>query len=212
MTSVPRSVSRLAPVILVGAGLACSNARAQNLLENGDFEEDLVTGAFTVVNSGSSFITGWGVAGQSGHGVDVVSVNATPQWAYSGRQAIDMAGSPGPGTLYQDVDVEPGELYTLTFAISSNNAAHIGALEVRFGGESYGVFDSPAQGAWELIQINGLAAPIGAPASTTRLELVGLVNGYQGALVDAVSLTPVPAPGACALLLAGGVMTTRRRR
>ncbi len=198
--------------VLLAAGAACAPVTAQNLLDNPGFESGVVAGPFVIVSAGSSFIDGWGVSGTHGQGVDVVSVNYTSNWAHTGRQAIDMAGTPGPGTIYQDVDTEPGELFALVFAISSNNLPRNDALEVLFGGQSYGIFDSPAEGTWHTIEITGLEA---SPVSSTRLEFVGLVSGYQGALIDSVALTAmasVPAPDAAAALVVGGVMATRRRR
>jgi hypothetical protein len=180
-----------------------ASASFGDLVVNGSFEDPAITGLFETVGAGSDRITGWGVAGQT---VDIVSVAAGLDFVHSGRQSIDLAGTPGPGTIFQDIPTELGAKYDLRFFVSSNDGPYTGAFTVRWNGADIGTFDSPVLGTWNEIVLNDLA---GSATGASRLEFVSNIGGFKGTLIDDVSVLAVPAPGAGLLML--GVAGLRRR-
>ena len=106
---------------------ACSFA---NLVQNGDFEVTDGTvnasghpGYQTVFNGDTTSIPGWVEGLRSGDvSVDVVSQSGFGYLAASGDQFIDLAGTPGPGSIAQFLSTTPGQQYQLTFSASSNGS------------------------------------------------------------------------------------------
>lgn len=183
-------------------------ARA-NFVQNGGFEAPNIGNvAFMHVPLGSTFITGWTVeAPTTTQGVDIITTRTGSMGAaHTGEQAIDMAGTPGRGSIFQDVATMPGLQYLLTFWVSSNGGPFNDGMSVEWNGVSQGLVDSPAFGTWEERSIM-----VTADATVTRLKFVGLIDGNQGVFLDDVCLTEVPEP-ASLLLVAGGLLALRRGR
>jgi MYXO-CTERM domain-containing protein len=194
-------------VVLFGAG----GAQANNLVVNGSFElPALTTQNFVHIPAGSSFLTGWTVTSSTtGAGVDLVNARTFgANYAFHGFQGLDMAGTPGPGTISQVVSVVPGFPYTLSFAVSSNGGPFTNALTVFFDGQDLGTFNTPAFGTWQVITLS--VTPTNAQA---QLQFRGNRGGNTGALLDDVRLVPGPGAGPLlAVLGVGGVGAWRRRR
>jgi len=96
---------------------------AGQILTNGSFEVPVVA-VSDPFYAGNPAITGWTIGGNS---VDVGSdaffhlVPLDPSnHCFDGRQAIDLDGSPGPGSISQSFVTTPGARYQLSFAYSRN--------------------------------------------------------------------------------------------
>lgn len=193
----------LIPLCVLG-GVSISSA---NIVTNGGFEQPQIATSFIFLTNGSTAMNGWTVQANSGQGVD--HINATnlgnANWAHSGTQAVDMAGSPGPGSIYQDLTTVNGQSYNVSFWLSSNGGPFTNSLSVEWGGANVGTFSSPGFGSWTQFTIGGLVAT----SSTTRLQFNGLFQGNQGALLDDVSVVPEPMT---LLALAPLAALARRRR
>jgi hypothetical protein len=180
---------------------------------NGDFETPLTVDAsgpgYYVVNTGDNVsIGGWTSGGRAGDvSVDVVSQAGFGAPAYSGDQFIDLAGTPGPGSIFQDVATVPSLQYTLTFAASSNGGPQI--MDVYWDGGLLDAFVAPAVGTWDLKTYTVTAS--GPLTSLGFGSDIG--NGSNaGPFLDAVSLAPVPEPASMTALALGAVALIRKRR
>ena len=134
----PKNDIRLTIVAIATAAIATS-ANA-DIVNNGSFEQPNISGSpfsfFLPVYAGETTIVGWSVeAPSAAQGVDIVStVTGITQLAYSGQQAIDMSGSPGRGSIYQDLFTTAGQSYQLQCATSTNNGPSLNSLSVSWAG------------------------------------------------------------------------------
>jgi choice-of-anchor C domain-containing protein len=204
-------------VAAVALVVTCGSVRAANLVANGSFEEpDIGDGGgagFSVFGAGQT-IGPWVVEANN---VDVVGSAGVFAWQQiDGRQSVDMAGSPGAGIIYQDLATVPGQQYRLRFALSGNPVANIPtvkAVEIYWGDTLVDMptFDitghSSSEMGWGYIEYN-----LTAPTDTTRLRFVSPIDTDGGAVIDDVSVTVVPEPGAVAALLIAGTATLLGRR
>jgi choice-of-anchor C domain-containing protein len=181
----------------------CAAADA-SIVVNGGFEQPPIGGGYQPVSAGDPFITGWTVT--SGQ-VDLVHVGFGAFFANSGSQGIDMAGSPGPGSIAQDLPTIPGEPYLLSFYTSSNGGPHAGAVTLAWDGDAVDTISTTAYGTW----VRHDYMLVASDASTT-LEFIGNIPGSFGAMLDDVSVTLVPTPGAAIGLATLGFLPRRRRR
>jgi choice-of-anchor C domain-containing protein len=178
-------------------------ASATNLIQNGDFESYSPTfSGYSVVNAGSSELTGWTVGGTS---VDVI------KGSYGAIQgnSIDLLGSPGPGSLSQTFATVSGQNYLLTFDLSANGSGGDSkALTVNFGGAVGNFFGSNAAVASKTLSFT-------ANSAESTLSFASALNGISGAVIDNVAVSAVPEPESYAMLLAGlgliGAAVKRRK-
>ncbi|MCH9038351.1 MAG: DUF642 domain-containing protein, partial [Chloroflexi bacterium] len=118
----------------------------------------------------------------AGNTVDIVSETYAPSYvAFDGVQTIDMAGTPGPASLYQDLATNAGEDYVVTFTLSSNGGAKANSVTLEWGGNVIDTLNSPAIGTWETHSYT-----LTATSQNTRIELIGNLGGNAGALLDLV--------------------------
>jgi MYXO-CTERM domain-containing protein len=182
-----------------------------SIVVNGDFEEPVITAPFRVVPAGDGFITGWTVtAPAAGQGVDVVNgpAQGTDQWVNTGNQSIDMAGTPGRGSIHQDLVTEPGHVYRLSFWVSTNGGGNGAGLTIEWDGILVQTIGSPSLGTW-----SEHVYEVEASGALTRLQFIGNIDGNSGGtLLDTVAVVEVPTPGALALAGLVGVAAGRRRR
>ena len=171
-----------------------------NLLSNPGFET-YAPGAFsgyTKLDAGNTDVTGWLVGGVS---TDIVEKNSYP--VHSGNYAIDLAGTPGPGSMWQNVTA-PADMYTVSFWGLSNQSgdnakvvATFGVTQMTFtldGTYKQYSFTAPASGFTSF----GLST---LPTNTT--------NG--NVFVDDASIQAVPEPTSMAALGLGALGLLRRR-
>lgn len=183
---------------------ALSYGAPVNLLVNGDFEANIgnvASGGFTVVNAGSILITGWTVGLSS---VDLIRNN----YGHIDSVSIDLAGTPGPGSVSQAFSVLAGMTYELEFDYFRNSPGT--DLTVIFGGLSPITLTVPA--AIVRDQTYRWTALSTGTASVTFSS--GSGNG--GPTLDNVSVMAVPVPQTASLVLAAlaamAAVSRRRRR
>ena len=211
--------SYLSRALFLGVAVSAWSAGASaNLVSNGSFEGlgTLANTYYEAVNPGSSRITGWAVTGYSGNSVDIVREGtgaSALDWAQDGSYAIDIAGTPGPANISQDIGAAvASQAYLLSFWTSSNGAALTGAMDVFWNGISVlgSGLVSPAQGTWLQHQFT-----VFGTTGVDTLRFTDLKGGNAGVLLDNVSLTAVPLPPAAILfgsVLFGFAVVARERK
>lgn len=190
------------PALIVAVLAVCAAPIfAANIVQNGSFENPQIGNWFRTVYAGDPFITGWTVG--------LVSVDVTQGdigQAEDGTQGIDMAGSPGPGSLTQTLTTESGAGYMLSFWVSSNGGPYTDALIVDWNGFSLATLSTPAPGTWReySFEVTG--------TGSDTLAFIGTIDGLAGARLDNVSVDPIPEPATLGLIGAGWVLIGFRFR
>jgi hypothetical protein len=209
--------------LFVSALIVALPASATSIILNGSFEDVQIannyyqcvgtcTGSFI---EPSTYLPHWTVGLTS---VDIVSSpldtggHGAQWWSESGNQGIDMAGTPGPGSLSQIVTTGAGTKYSLSFWVSSNGGAKPDALVVDWNGSALTALplSTPAQGTgW--VQYTFVVTGTGG---SDTLAFVDLIGGNAGPLLDNVSLdVATPEPGTMVLFgAAAAVLALVRRR
>ncbi len=179
-----------------------AQAAPVNLILNGGFEmddPDVAAGGFTKVMAGQTTINHWTVGGTS---VDLI------QTAYGSidNVSVDLAGTPGPGSISQSFAVVAGTTYELQFDYFRNPPGT--ALTVSFGGLSpivLGVASSIVRD----YTVRWLATSTGTASVSFASG-----GGFSGPTIDNVSVTAVSAPQSLSLaglaLVALAVASRRR--
>src|ERR1017187_3938908 len=206
--------SRIVLALALGA-MCVAPIMATNLVQNGSFENPTIINYYECVAAPSQTcattytipaIPGWTVGGTS---VDVVSSSVyggSPQWwSEDGTQGIDMAGTPGPGSLTQGLTTVAGKGYTLSFWVSSNGGPYTNSLTVDWNGTPLETISTPAQGTWQQYSFSVTGTGSGTLAFSCPLAT------DAGALLDNVSVT-TPEPATVGLIGAGLVLIALRFR
>jgi len=191
--------------ILVGS----ATSAFANLVTNGGFEDPLITSAFVFHAAGSTGINGWTVTGNPGQGVDLVNGSNAGNLAYvhSGVQSVDMAGSPGPGSIVQTLATTANTMYDISFWVSSNGGFFANSLSVEFDGVTLATLNSQPLGTWTQHSFSAMAT-----GASTDIKFNGLFGGNAGALLDDVMVTEsVPEPVTLAMALPAALLLRRRR-
>jgi hypothetical protein len=175
--------------LLIGIGAAPGFA---NIINNGGFEVPDIGQWYVAVNSGQTTIQNWTVTGTS---VDIVNnVGPGGDWAHSGSQAIDLAGTPGPGGIEQPIWTNLNEDYTFSFWASSNGGAKASSLLVGWNGSTIATVSTPAQGTWQQFTYT-----VQGTGSLTTVSLMTPIADNAGPLVDDVNVTSTPEPATLGL-------------
>lgn len=177
-----------------------SIAFAGNIVVNGSFESpDIGNTWFVTVDSGQTTLTGWSVGQNS---IDIVSNlgghGGAPDWAIDGNQSVDLAGTPGPGSISQILATVSNETYTLSFAVSSNGQQHANGIQVFWDNNLLDTISSPLPATWDIHTYN-----VTASTSSTPLGFSTPIAGNNGPLLDAVSVTAIPELSTLILLCIG---------
>ena len=180
----------LLALLTVGVLVPGLSSASSNMLINGDFEAnsgDVASGWYTTVNAGDPLIAGWTV-GQ-------VSVDLIKGWTGTIQGvSVDLAGTPGPGSLSQSFSAVAGYTYSLDWDFGNNDGT---ILQVSLGGTAQSFTPSnPFQHG----QLQWVAPVTGS--SFVKFSS-GTDGSNSGPTIDNVVLTAVPEPQAAALMLAG---------
>ena len=179
-------------------------AHADAILINGSFElgPPVPTNDIDIA-AGSAAITGWLVAGGS---IDYLG----SAWDVSdGTRAIDLDGRDATfSSISQTFSTTPGAEYLVTFDLSGNpqGDSSLKAMRVIVEGVSQDyTFDTTGQ-TLDMLMWQSLSFSFIAQDATATLAFTSLSSSPSsfGALIDNVSVAPVPEPST-ALLLATGV-------
>lgn len=163
-----------------------------NLVVNGDFElysSGNLSAGYLTVAAGSTVIDGWTVQGAS---VDLIQGN---YGAISGV-SIDLAGSPGPGSIFQDILVEANKTYRLSWDYFRNGVGT--PLTVEFGTNSAAIYST-----------SNLTSPttgqLSFSSTTAGFATVKFSSGAGsfGPTIDNIIVTTVPNPSSLALFALG---------
>ena len=213
MKTIELKKIRLLALSAAIVGVCAAGPASAQIVQNCSFEDPLVTDNFDTAPPQP--IADWMVTSGS---VDLIG----SYWqAHDGSQSIDLNGL-GPGTLSQDVTLQTGQLYGLSFWVSGNpdgepltktfdfsisNTAPATVANVNF------FVVAPPQSRenmnWEQRQFFFVA---GAGTHTLTFRSTTLASAYGPALDD-VSITAIPEPATTALLLSGfGLMGFVARR
>jgi choice-of-anchor C domain-containing protein len=177
--------------LLVVAGAPAATAQpGPNIVVNGDFE--VTTPTCPSPNPPGYWIAppaqiaGWIVEDET---VDIVCTTAWPP--ASGQQSLDLTGTPGQGTIRQDLPTEPGETYLLRFAMGGNFYCEepVKQMRVEWGDQIVATlsFDtsnsSPTNMGWMYHQFT-----VQATGTPTPLRFISLTGTFCGPALDDVSV------------------------
>lgn len=181
-------------------------AQASTIVQNGSFEDPVLTGGWDILT-----IPGWS---NSSGGVEVQQSGIVAT-AYDGNQIVEMDGNTNY-SIWQDVMLDVGSyLFSFAYYPRESNPGTNGvdfALGGLFSGSITGSSSALPPGGWTLVT----QAFTVTTAGSYTLTFTGTgVSDSLGGLIDAVSIVPtVPVPAGGLLLLSalGGVAALRRRR
>jgi Protein of unknown function (DUF642)/PEP-CTERM motif len=212
-------------VVAAAALVAVSGAAQANLLTNGSFESgSALTSGYTTLLIGDTTITGWTVVNDNlAWFHDAFGAGAGALSASNGVKFLDLTNtSPSCtpcGGVEQTIGTTIGETYTLSFDLGSSSGYQIpssieATLQIVVGGVVTQTFTSTASGVnnWESFSKTFVASN-----ANTTIRLVGSFAQLDYVGLDNVSVvaSPVPEPGALALMVAGlaavGSVVSRRR-
>ena len=97
----------------------------------------------------------------------------------------------------------PGEFYRLDFFASTNNGPSINSFSVSWNGTTVTTLSPPLLGAWA-----GYSYDLLATSTITRLKFIGNIDGNNGAMVDAVSVSAIPEAASMPLFVFGALLMT----
>ncbi|KAJ3271751.1 hypothetical protein HDV01_006359 [Terramyces sp. JEL0728] len=175
--------------MLTSLVLAIATVAADNLLQNGDFEDHAAqycTDSWCIVDDRA--IAPWHVtAGPA------AEVDHYPWKAYSGEWSMDLCGNV-PYTIGQSVDLKSGHTYTLTFMLNENycgtynKTGYVAAT----GSPQQVFFHNSAQqgGNWVPVTYQFVATD-----KNTLIEIGSTTAGSCGPVIDNVILTSNGAAG-----------------
>lgn len=202
-------------LILASMATLAVSAHAVNLITtNSDFETFNTSGAdasgsgYWMLNNGNGSLSGWTIGGRGGDvSVDVVSDN----YSHLDTYGIDLAGSPGPGSISRSIAITGGEWYKVSFWALAQDSINSKVI-VELGGNSIettiAIGATSSSGA--LVYHSFMMQAGGA--NTTFLMGTRLDNNTNGnMMIDNVTVEAVPEPFTMGLGLAAVGAFVRRR-
>jgi hypothetical protein len=187
--------------------LVPSTASAE-VVTNGGFENPTVSPPCCNTAPPDS-VTGWTVNSGNVNVVIGTFSSTNGNLAYQGDQYLDLVGQGGTGSISQILTLDPGQLYTLTFAYS-HNLFNPNVLSASASVSIDGLFDTVTHTggdssnlAWQIFSSTFTAT--GPSATLTFNNLTGGTN--EGIFLDAVSVQAVPEPSTWAMMLLGFAAT-----
>ena len=196
--SMQNIISRAATVAVAALTvIAAPAAHAQNLVTNGSFEQQVLSGIGLSYFAGSTALTGWTVGGAIDH------VRTLWQPA-DGDQSVDLSALT-VGSISQSLATIPGDQYAITFAMAGNpeGAPTVKSMDISFGTTALPTQTFSTAGTsvsnmgWETRTFF-----VTATTANTTLTFTSLTANFGPAL-DNVSVVVVPEAGTLALLGVG---------
>lgn len=184
-------------LLLLSISLMAQSALAQNLINNGSFEDgDYSGGAWETISPGDIDITSWVVGGA---GVDWHNT-IEMQYPNDGSLVVDLNLSGGglsdTGTLSQSFATVSGQKYHLTFFLAGpagDTFPDPREVQVDVAGitQSFSTPASPHDAlVWEQMDLEFTATDVQTTVMFSSVD----GTGYWGALLDSVSVTTVASP------------------
>ncbi|GAB7563211.1 hypothetical protein LG202_12500 [Methylobacillus methanolivorans] len=192
---------------------ASSGVNAANIVVNGSFEADTISGAYEQLAN----VTGWYSDGlfEIQRGSDHGGWSAF-NTAYDGEQYLEL-NSTNLTSIWQDLSTTTGQLYNLSFAYSGRSDTPGGlnsALEVYWGGNQVVATSVTSHSGWVIYNFSNLVAS--NALTTLKFTSIEPQNAPSyGSFLDGVVVTAVPEPSTYGMLALGlGVMglISRRKR
>ncbi len=202
-------------LILAGVATLATGAHA-NLIANGDFETftpsgaDVNGGNYFQLNNGNTALANWTIGGRGGD----VSVDVVSGWTHFDAYGVDLAGSPGPGSIAQAVSgMVAGNFYTISFRALGMQDGINDKVVVDLGGTTYTQTVATGSTTGANSQMGSYSITLQAGNSNNLLRLgTELTNNTNGnLLVDNVQVNAVPEPFTMSLGLASAGLFLRRR-
>jgi choice-of-anchor C domain-containing protein len=236
-------MTRSIQAVLGAAALAAVTGAARaNLIINGSFEQDPSSfvangvyqdyGAWIRLAPGTTFLTGWTVAGFGSGATPGVDWHLgvspfAPRPARDGLRMIDLnidgtggQGS-GQGTISQTFATEIGGFYSLSFWLAGpSSGAQGGTLDPRSVNvditgtptQTFSVTASdPTNQVWYQQTLTFQASAASTTLTFSPLEGTS-TEGFWGPFIDDVSVQVIPGPGGMALLALTALRAASRRR
>jgi hypothetical protein len=191
---------------LVGAS---AMAGAVNLVTNGGFETVNTGGAngsgtgYWVFNGGNTNIGSWSVGGTS---VDIVD---TTYPVHSGNYALDLVGTPGPGSISQSLSTSNGWNHVISFWARWTGSTLNQTVKVTLGADTQTVTLGAAD-TWELVT-RTFTNVVGS-SNTLTLESLPNNTTNGNTFIDDLTASPVPEPATLALCGLALAAAARRRK
>jgi len=195
-------MQKIAILFVALAGLSMS-ASAVNIVQNGGFELNDwdYSSSYKLYNAGSAGVSNWTIGARS---IDLVT---NPYPVLNGRTALDLAGTPGPGSISQALASSAGTQYTVTFwalTRESTDPRNQYLFSV-FGDQAlqFNLTNTYTQYSYTAI----------ATGNNVLSFLTDTLNTTTGnILIDDVSVEAVPEPATMAVLGLGAAAMLRRRK
>lgn len=219
-------MTKITRALLCASMLAASSAgHAVVMIQNGSFETGANPGSFeTLVSGDNTSIAGWTVLP---YGVDYIGT----YWdAGEGNRSVDLGGDLRGG-VYQDVMLDEGKEYYITFKGSANPDSPNDVPNPRIVNFKAGAYEdgfaytlitsgpnanSQTNMRWQNYMTQKFTASAGG---LTRISFTGgntqPMGGAYGFALDSVSISAVPEPATWAMMLIGFAAVgsaVRRRR
>ncbi len=194
---------------LAAAGLATSAGAAVNILVNPSFETGVSPDS--VKAAGSTDISGWTVSNAGGVFYAETSWNAS-----EGNRSVDLNGT-GQGIIFQDVFLQIGKQYVLTFDYSAVPDGGRAVVPFVVGGRINQGFTYvvPVGHSASNMQYAQAEIKFTATSVLNRISFVSGTTNGASAVIDNAFLSLVPEPATWGMLIAGFGMvgfSMRRRR
>ena len=181
-------------VVIISGALSSiySEARSQNLIQNGGFESPTVTGPLGYNYRTTNQIDNWEVISPPGN-PGIPQFNVSYSAVGEGLQAIQL-DSPGEG-ISQNIPTIPGFAYRLDFLLSAYSGP-AATLEVQIDGG--GNLLSATSSSYVAQSLSFLAV-----AYSTKIDFLNSGQLFSYPHLDSVSVVAVPESGTLPMLTAG---------
>lgn len=187
---------------------AIGSAGGPNLVSNGDFElanlggANINGGTYWTFNNGNAGINSWTV------GMTSVDIVVAPYPTF-GNQALDLVGTPGPGSIEQVLATNAGDFVEVKFQLYWTGAEINREVNVYLGSQALTNLALNPANTW--LSFNLTFANVEANA-LLRITSNANNGGNGNTFIDNVTATATPVPEPFTMALAGGALLAAARR